>query len=82
MICQHDAIRECAVVGETDGEWGEAVVAFVVADRDLTHEEIKNFVGERLAHYKRPRRTYRIDALPRNALGKVQKHLLTNQQNR
>ena len=82
VICQHDAIRECAVVGETDGEWGEAVVAFVVAERDLTHEEIKNFVGERLAHYKRPRRTYRIDALPRNALGKVQKHLLTNQQNR
>ena len=79
VISQHEAIRECAVVGETDDEWGEAVVAFVVADRDLEDDEIKNFVGERLADYKRPQRTYRTDALPRNALGKVQKHRLKEQ---
>ena len=79
VISQHEAIRECAVVGEPDDEWGETVVAFVVADRDLTNDEIKNFVGERLSHYKRPRRTYRIGALPRNALGKVQKHRLQEQ---
>ena len=79
VISQHEAIRECAVVGEPDDQWGETVVAFVVADRDLTDDEIKNFVGERLAHYKRPRRTYRIGALPRNALGKVQKHRLQEQ---
>ena len=79
VISQHEAIRECAVVGEPDDEWGEIVVAFVVADRDLTNDEIKNFVGERLSHYKRPRRTYRIGALPRNALGKVQKHRLQEQ---
>jgi len=34
-------------------------------------------VGERLAYYKRPRRTYRIAALPRNALGKLLRHELT-----
>jgi fatty-acyl-CoA synthase len=67
------------VVGEPDDEWGETVVAFVVADRDLANDEIKTFVGERLSHYKRPRRTYRISALPRNALGKVQKHRLKEQ---
>ena len=79
VISQHEAIQECAVVGEPDDEWGEAVVAFVVADRDITDDEIKNFVGDRLSHYKRPRRTYRIGALPRNALGKVQKHRLQEQ---
>ncbi len=79
VISQHEAIRECAVVGEPDEEWGETVVAFVVADRELSLDEIKNFVGERLAHYKRPRRTYRIDSMPRNALGKVQKHRLAEQ---
>ena len=79
VISQHEAIQECAVVGEPDDEWGEAVVAFVVADRDITGDEIKNFVGDRLSHYKRPRRTYRIGALPRNALGKVQKHRLQEQ---
>lgn len=79
VISLHEAIRECAVVGEPDDEWGETVVAFVVADRDLANDEIKTFVGERLSHYKRPRRTYRISALPRNALGKVQKHRLKEQ---
>lgn len=75
-VCQHPGVSECAVVGEHDDEWGEAVVAYVIADRDLDDQEMKEFVGERLAHYKRPRQTHRVDALPRNALGKVQKHRL------
>ena len=55
------------------------VVAFVVAQREIEDEEIKLFVGERLAHYKRPRRTYTLETLPRNALGKIQKHRLVGQ---
>ena len=55
------------------------VVAFVVAEREIEDEEIKLFVGERLAHYKRPRRTYTLETLPRNALGKIQKHRLVGQ---
>ena len=76
MILEYEPIRECAVVGVPDDEWGEIVVAFVVAEREIGPEEIKNFVGDRLAHYKRPRKTLRLEMLPRNALGKVQKHLL------
>ena len=79
VISEYEAIQECAVVGVPDEEWGEVVVAFVVAEREIEDEEIKIFVGERLAHYKRPRRTYTLERLPRNALGKVQKHRLMGQ---
>ena len=79
VISEYEPIQECAVVGVPDEEWGEVVVAFVVAEREIEDEEIKLFVGERLAHYKRPRRTYTLERLPRNALGKVQKHRLMGQ---
>ncbi len=76
VIASHPDVAECAVGGEPDPEWGEVVVAYVVAERDFDDDELKDFVGERLAFYKRPRRTYRIAALPRNALGKVQRQML------
>ncbi len=76
VIASHPDVAECAVGGEPDPEWGEVVVAYVVAERDFDDDELKDYVGERLAYFKRPRRTYRIAALPRNALGKVQRHEL------
>ncbi|WP_420444776.1 class I adenylate-forming enzyme family protein [Candidatus Poriferisodalis sp.] len=76
VVTSHPDVLECAVAGEPDPEWGEVVVAYVVAERDFGDDELKDFVGERLAYYKRPRRTHRIAALPRNALGKVQRHEL------
>ena len=76
VILEYEPIQEGAVVGVPDDEWGEIVVAFVVAERDIGPEEIKIFVGDRLAHYKRPRKTLRLEKLPRNALGKVLKLLL------
>ena len=77
VIASHPDVVECAVAGEPDPEWGEVVAAYVVATRDFDRDEMKDYVGERLAYYKRPRRTYRIAALPRNALGKVQRHRLS-----
>jgi malonyl-CoA/methylmalonyl-CoA synthetase len=76
IIASHPDVVECAVCGEPDPEWGEVVVAYVVAERDFDDDELKDYVGERLAFYKRPRRTHRIAALPRNALGKVQRQML------
>ncbi|WP_428117670.1 class I adenylate-forming enzyme family protein [Candidatus Poriferisodalis sp.] len=76
VIAEHPDVTECAVGGEPDPEWGEVVVAYVVAERDFDDDELKDFVGERLAFYKRPRRTHRRAALPRNALGKLQRHEL------
>ena len=68
-------VSEVAVVGLPDPEYGERVVAAVVRDDPgLTAEKVADFCREDLAGYKRPRRVVFVDALPRNALGKVLKH--------
>jgi malonyl-CoA/methylmalonyl-CoA synthetase len=72
VLLEHPAVAEVAVVGEPSGEWGETVVAVVVpagADRDP--DALLAYAAEELAPYKRPRRIRYVDALPRNALGKV-----------
>jgi acyl-CoA synthetase (AMP-forming)/AMP-acid ligase II len=68
-------VAEVAVVGLPDPEFGERVVAAVVRDDpSLTAEKVVDFCREDLAGYKKPRQVVFVDALPRNALGKVLKH--------
>lgn len=70
-------VREAAVVGAPDPEWGERVVAYVVREGDDTGEQaIEQWCSARLAHYKVPRRIVFVDELPRNHMGKLQRHLL------
>jgi len=73
VLLEHPAVAEVAVVGEPSDEWGEVVVAVVVpaAGGTVDAEELLEFAGGQLAAYKRPRRIRVVDALPRNALGKV-----------
>ncbi len=72
----HHAVRDAAVVGRADPQWGEAVTAYVEVGYAVTGDELRAFVTDQLAPYKRPKQVIIVDALPRNALGKVQKHLL------
>ena len=77
-LAAHPDVAECAVVGVADARWGEAVVAAVVP-RDgqvLDAAELQGWLGQRVARYKLPRRYVALAALPRTALGKVQKSLL------
>ena len=78
-LAAHPAVAEVAVAGSVSEEWGEEVVAFVVAVEGLscpTIDELREFAGDRLAPHKLPRRMLCIDALPRNSLGKVLRHEL------
>jgi long-chain acyl-CoA synthetase len=70
-----DSVIEAAVIGAPDETWGEKVVAYAVvkAGQSLTLEELDAHLRDRLAGYKIPRELYILDALPRNASGKVVK---------
>ena len=76
LLRDHPEIDDVAVVGEESEEWGERVVAYIVTSGRVELEGLRKFVGDQLAPYKHPRALHTVDALPRNALGKVQKHRL------
>lgn len=72
-------IRAAAVVGEPHPARGEVPVAFVEVDPGFDEEAALATLRERLASFKVPKALYRIDALPRNAMGKVEKPRLREQ---
>ncbi|MDX6743102.1 acyl-CoA synthetase [Actinocorallia sp. A-T 12471] len=75
-LLAHPAVREAAVVGTPHPDLGEQVTAYVIAD-GVTGPALIDFVAGHLSAHKRPRTVHFVDSLPRNALGKVQKKLLT-----
>ncbi|MGH2770953.1 MAG: AMP-binding protein [Actinomycetota bacterium] len=80
VLLTHPGVVEVAVVGAPSDEWGEVVTAYVVPATPVPDTEtLIEYVSERLAPYKRPRRLHFVSALPRNALGKVMRHELTPQ---
>jgi malonyl-CoA/methylmalonyl-CoA synthetase len=80
VLVTHPGVAEAAVLGLPDPDFGEQVVAVVVR-RDgaaslVSADDLIALCRDQLASYKKPRQVHFVDALPRNALGKVQKHLI------
>jgi malonyl-CoA/methylmalonyl-CoA synthetase len=72
-----DGVSDAAVFGVSHPFWGEAVVAAIcVCDPAIDETRVVTALRPRLAAYKLPKRVLLVDALPRNAMGKVQKQLL------
>jgi malonyl-CoA/methylmalonyl-CoA synthetase len=76
LLQEQPEIAEAAVVGEADRVRGEVPVAYVVTRAAIDPGELAERCRTQLASFKIPRRFEIVDRLPRNALGKVQKHLL------
>jgi fatty acid CoA ligase FadD36 len=70
-LLQYPGVSEAAVVGVPDDDLGQRIVAYVVGT--ATPDELTTHVGEQLSAHKRPREVRVVDALPRNAMGKVLK---------
>lgn len=78
LIAGHPHVFEASVIGAHDPEWGQRLRAFVVVKSGVTlaEDEVKTYVKENLASHKVPRDVHFLDALPRNATGKVLKREL------
>jgi malonyl-CoA/methylmalonyl-CoA synthetase len=76
VLLEDPRVREAAVLGVPDRVRGEVPIAYIVSDADLDVTSLEATCRAQLASFKVPRAFVRIDALPRTALGKVQKHLL------
>jgi long-chain acyl-CoA synthetase len=78
VLLRHEAVLEVSVVGAAHPEWGEEVVAFVVAKpgAEVQAGELDAVCLEHIARFKRPKRYLFVDALPKNNYGKVLKTAL------
>jgi long-chain acyl-CoA synthetase len=78
VLLQHPAVREVAVIGEPDADWGETVLAVVAlkAGADVSPGELDALCLSQIARFKRPKRYQFVDELPKNPTGKILKREL------
>ncbi|HUX88528.1 MAG TPA: long-chain fatty acid--CoA ligase, partial [Chloroflexota bacterium] len=81
ILLTHPDVGEAAVLGLPDPDLGEQVVAAIVCRPGSAHgtptpDALVALCRDQLASYKKPRQIFFVDTLPRNALGKIQKHVL------
>ena len=75
VLLTHPMVLECAVVGREHPDWGEEVIAFVVAHPDarVTPQDLDALCLDNIARYKRPRQYRFVESLPKNSYGKILK---------
>lgn len=75
-LLAHPAVKEVAVIGVPDQEWGEAVTAIVVLGEPVSESELDTLWTQSIARFKRPKRYVFVDKLPKNPTGRVLKNEL------
>jgi malonyl-CoA/methylmalonyl-CoA synthetase len=79
VLDQIDQVKESAVIGVPHKDFGEVVVAVIVASGGKPSEKyVMSLTQNKLAKFKQPKKLFFIPDLPRNAMGKVQKQVLRN----
>jgi long-chain acyl-CoA synthetase len=74
VLLRHPGVSEVSVVGQKDPEWGEVVIAFVVArGKQPETAELDALCLDNIARFKRPKAYRYVEALPKNSTGKVLK---------
>lgn len=78
VLIAHPAIRDCAVVGLPDADYGERVVAVVMLEAPgaADEPEVIAYTRRRIAGFKTPKQVFFVDDFPRTPAGKIQKHLV------
>ena len=81
VLTAHPAVAECAVIGLKDPQWVEAVTAVVALkpDQQVDEQTLIDFVTEQVASYKKPRKVIFTDAIPKTAVGKLNRKALRDQ---
>jgi malonyl-CoA/methylmalonyl-CoA synthetase len=76
MLTSYPGITEAAVIGMADPKWGEVPAAYLVCSEQIDQEALITYCRSQLASFKVPKEFHLVASLPRNAMGKLQKHLL------
>jgi 2-furoate---CoA ligase len=78
VLSAHPGVREAAVIGAPDDRWGQRVVAVVVADGEITGDDLDAhcLASPTLARFKRPREYRFVESLPKSSSGKTLRRLL------
>ena len=71
VLMQFQKVHDCAVVGRSDHDLGEIIIAYIVLKENTGMDNLFTFLQERLVRYKIPKEIIKVEKIPRNAMGKI-----------